>query len=83
MLITGIQHDHLPFHRADQCDQATCQTHVYPEVKSLEKHALIGDGNCVALKWINGIKKARFHAQHVQRSEKALFPALATLDCIR
>lgn len=23
--------------------------HVYPAVKSLEKHALIGDGNCVAL----------------------------------
>jgi hypothetical protein len=23
--------------------------HIYPEVNSLEKHALIGDGNCVAL----------------------------------
>lgn len=23
--------------------------HVYPKVKALEKHALIGDGNCVAL----------------------------------
>ena len=23
--------------------------HIYPEVKKLEKHALIGDGNCVAL----------------------------------
>lgn len=23
--------------------------HVYPEVKTLEKHSLVGDGNCVAL----------------------------------